>query len=122
MFKIRHTIAVGVAGLMVSISALAADVSGNWNLSVETPQGTRTPTMTLTQKGEELTGTYHSQRGDQPMTGSIKGNAVKLSYTIGGGDRSMTINYEGTLEGDTITGKVVMGQMGEGKFTAKKAP
>jgi len=115
-------IAASVAGVAISFAAMAADVSGNWNLSVETPQGTRTPTMTLAQKGDVLTGTYHSQRGDQPMTGSIKGNAIKLSYTVGGGDRSMTINYDGTLEGDTITGKVVMGQMGEGKFTAKKAP
>src|SRR5712671_1176811 len=122
MITVRQMIAASVAGVAISFAAMAADVSGNWNLSVETPQGTRTPTMTLAQKGEVLTGTYHSQRGDQPMTGSIKGNAIKLSYTVGGGDRSMTINYDGTLEGDTITGKVVMGQMGEGKFTAKKAP
>jgi hypothetical protein len=122
MFKISHLVVAGVAGAVVSLAAMAADVSGNWNLSVETAQGTRTPTMTLAQKGEELTGTYHSQRGDQPLTGSIKGKDVKFSYTIGGGDRSLTINYEGTLDGDTIAGKVVMGQMGEGKFTAKKAP
>jgi D-glucosaminate-6-phosphate ammonia-lyase len=121
MFKTTQLIA-GAAALIVSVAAFAADVSGNWNLSVETQRGTTTPTMTLAQKGEALTGTYHSQRGDQPMTGTIKGNDVKLSYTIGGGDRSMTINYEGKLEGDTISGKVQMGQMGEGKFTAKKAP
>ena len=122
MFKARQVIAAGIAGCMMSFAALAADVSGNWNLSVETPQGTRTPTMTLVQKGEEVTGSYHSQRGDMPVTGTLKGNDLKLSYTMGAGDRSMTINYEGTVAGDSITGKIVMGQMGEGKFTAKKAP
>ena len=122
MFKARQLIAAAIAGCMVSFAALAADVSGNWNVTIETPQGARTPTMTLVQKGEEVTGTYHSQRGDMPMTGSLKGNDLKLSYTMGAGDRSMTINYEGTVEGDSIKGKVVMGQMGEGTFTAKKAP
>ena len=120
MFKTRSLIA-GVTGLVISLAAMAADVSGNWNLSVETQRGTNTPTMTLTQKGKELTGTYHSQRGDQPLTGTIEGNDVKFSYAIGGGDRSRTINYEGKVEGDSMSGKVVMGQMGEGKFTATKA-
>lgn len=122
MFKARQLIAALVAGCMVSFSALAADVSGKWNLSVETPQGTRTPTMTLAQKGEEVTGTYHSQRGDMPVTGTLKGNDLKLAYTMSMGGQSMTINYEGVVDGDSIAGKIVMGQMGEGKFTAKKAP
>jgi hypothetical protein len=122
MLNARKLILAGAAGLLVSLAAFAADVSGNWNLSIETPQGTRTPTMTLTQKGEELTGTYHSQRGDMPLTGTIKGKEIKFGYTMGGGDRSMTISYEGTVEGDSMSGKMTMGQMGEGKFTAKKAP
>jgi len=119
--KVRQLFVAGVAGVLTSFAALAADVSGNWNLTVETQRGTQNPTMTLAQKGEEVTGTYKGARGEMPVTGTLKGKDLKLAYTVSMQGNSMTINYEGVVEGDTITGKVVMGQMGEGKFTAKKA-
>jgi len=122
MFRVRQMFVAGAAGLLVSFAASAADVTGNWNLTVENPRGTSNPTMALVQKGEEVTGTYKSQRGEMPVTGTLKGNDLKLSYTVNMQGNSMTINYEGTVDGDSIAGKVVMGQMGEGKFTAKKAP
>jgi hypothetical protein len=120
MFKARMFV-VGVAGLLVSLAASAADVNGNWALTVESPRGTQNPTMALTQKGEEVTGTYKGARGEMPVKGTLKGNDLKLSYTVEMQGQSMTINYEGVVAGDNITGKVVMGQMGEAKFTAVKA-
>jgi len=121
MFKARQVLMAGVAGLLVSFAASAADVTGDWNLAVETQRGTQNPSMSLTQKGEEVTGTYKGMRGEMPMKGTIKGNDLKLSYTINAQGNEFTINYEGVVDGDTITGKVIMGQMGEGKFTATKA-
>ena len=121
MLHARKLVIAGVAGALMSFSALAADVTGNWNLTVETQRGTQNPTMSLTQKGEEVTGTYKGARGEMPVKGTCKGNDLKLSYTISMQGNEMTINYEGVVAGDTITGKVVMGQMGEGKFSAKKA-
>lgn len=121
MFKARQMFVAGVAGLMVSFAASAADVSGNWNLTVETQRGTQNPSMTLVQKGEEVTGTYKGARGEMPIKGTIKGNDLKLAYTISAQGNEFTINYEGVVDGDSIAGKVIMGQMGEGKFSAKKA-
>jgi hypothetical protein len=122
MLHARKLLIAGAAGALMSFSALAADVSGNWNLTVESPRGTQNPTMVLTQKGEEVTGTYKGARGEMPVKGTCKGNDLKLAYTVSMQGNEMTINYEGVVAGDTITGKVVMGQMGEAKFTAKKAP
>lgn len=120
--KVSHIVCAAVLGVCASLAAFAADVSGNWNLTVESPRGTTNPTMTLTQKGEDVTGTYKSPRGEMPITGTLKGNDLKLSYTVSMGDRSLTIDFVGVVDGDSITGKTVMGQMGEGKFSAKKAP
>lgn len=122
MLKVRHLVLAAIAGAATSFSALAADVSGNWNLTVESPRGTQNPTMTLAQKGEEVTGTYKGARGEMPLKGTLKGNDLKLSYTVSMQGNEMTINYEGVVNGDAIDGKVIMGQMGEAKFTAKKAP
>jgi hypothetical protein len=33
----------------------------------------------------------------------------------------LAITYTGTVEGDSIKGKVVLGEMGEGTFTGKKS-
>ncbi len=43
---------VGVA----SAAAAEADLSGKWQLEIVSPQGTRTPTMTLKQTGTQVYG------------------------------------------------------------------
>jgi len=56
--------------------AFAADVSGRWQVNVETNQGSGAPLVELQQQGEKLTGTFHSQiLGDAKLTGTVKGNA-----------------------------------------------
>jgi len=47
-----------MAALATATSLVFADVTGTWKLSVETPNGTGTPTVILKQDGEKLTGTY----------------------------------------------------------------
>jgi hypothetical protein len=98
-----------------------ADVAGAWAITVETGQGSATPSVTLKQDGEKLTGTYSSQLfGEQPVTGSIKGNAITFQFTATVEGNSLTVVYSGTVEKDTMKGKVVLGDLGEGTFTAKK--
>lgn len=121
MFKARHMIAAGIAGLMVSISALAADanVSGTWTMSTETPQGARESTLTLKQEGTALTGSIKGARGENPVTGSVAGNEVKFSYTLSMQGNEIKIDYVATVDGANMTG-VAKNPRGESKFTAKK--
>jgi hypothetical protein len=98
-----------------------ADVAGAWALTVETGQGTGTPSVTFKQDGEKLTGAYSSQVfGEQKVTGTIKGNAITFSFTGSVEGNSMTVTYAGTVEKDTMKGKVTLGDLGEGTFTGKK--
>jgi hypothetical protein len=97
------------------------DVAGTWALTVETPQGTGNPTLTLKQDAEKLTGTYNSQFfGERPVTGSVKGDAITFSFTVSMEGNTVTVTYSGTVEKDTMKGKVAFGDMGEGTFTGKK--
>jgi hypothetical protein len=99
----------------------AQDVAGVWALTVETPQGTGNPTLTLKQDGDELTGTYLSQVfGEREVTGSIKGNAISFSFTVSMEGNTVKVTYSGTVEKDAMKGRVAFGDMGEGTFTAKK--
>jgi hypothetical protein len=111
---------LAVFGVLMSTAAFA-DVSGTWLMSVETQAGAGTPTFTLKQNGDQVTGTYKGQLGEAPVTGSVKGNVITLSYKINAQGQDLEVVYTGTLDGDKITdGKVHLGAFGDGTFTGKK--
>jgi hypothetical protein len=122
MNTLRAKLFVGACAIAVTVLAYAADVAGTWALSVESPRGTRQSTLVLTQKGEEIAGTMKSERGDMPVSGTLKGNALAFGYKMSMQGNEMDIKYTGTVDGDAISGTVSFGGMGEGKFTGKKQP
>lgn len=97
-----------------------ADVTGTWNLTVETQAGSGNPTITLKQEGEALTGTYKGQLGEAPLKGSIKGNDIKFSFKVNVQGQDLDVEYAGTVDGNVMKGKVKLGELGEGTFTGKK--
>ena len=93
-------------------------IDGTWKLTVETSAGTGTPTMVLKQNGEtEITGTYTGRFGEMPVKGKKDGNKFTISFEVQG----MEITYQGTLDGDNMSGIMKMGDMGDGKFTGKRS-
>jgi len=98
-----------------------ADVSGVWAFTIETGNGTGTPTVTFKQDGEKLTGHYSSQvLGERDFTGTIKGNAINFTIEADLQGQALKVSYSGTVDKDTMKGKVVLGELGEGTFTGKK--
>ena len=108
---------VGIA----SATAAEADLSGTWQLEIVSPQGTRTPIVTLTQTGTQLSGTYKSQRGEVPVSGSIQGNDFILTVKLEGQTEKLTVEYKGHVDGNVLNGRVMMGARGEANFTGKRA-
>ena len=98
----------------------AANISGNWTLNVETPMGARDMKLVATQTGETLTGSIASPRGDMPITGTVKGNAVAFEMKVNAQGMDMVINYAGTVEGNAMKGTAKFGDFGDGTFTGKK--
>ena len=99
------------------------DVTGKWQFTVQTDAGTGTPTVTLKQDGEKLTGHYSSETlGEADLTGSVKGNDVKFSFSASLQGQSVPVAYSGTLDGkDSMKGTIdIAGGMASGTFTAKK--
>jgi hypothetical protein len=111
---------LAVLGILASTAAFA-DVSGTWVMTVETSAGSGTPTFTLVQKGDQVTGSYKGQFGEAPVTGTVKGNSITLTYKVSAQGQDLDVVYTGTLDGDKITdGKVKLGSFGDGTFTGKK--
>jgi len=67
------------------------DVTGTWELTVETPQGTGNPTIVLKQEGEKLTGVYKGRFGEVNLQGSVKGNDITFSITVNAQGTELTI-------------------------------
>jgi hypothetical protein len=71
--------ALAVAPLAAAGQASKVDVTGKWLFNVQTDAGSGTPTVTLKQDGEKLTGHYSSQNfGEQELTGTVK--ATRSSF------------------------------------------
>ncbi len=107
------------ASLAVSGFA-AADMTGTWAVTVETEMGSGTPSFDLVEEGGKLSGTYNGQMGSMPISGTIDDKTFKLVINVDAQGQSMAIEYAGSVDGDSIEGKLDFGGMGGGTFTGKK--
>jgi len=98
------------------------DLTGDWNLSVELPDMTATPTLTIKQDGEKLTGDYVStQYGKFPLKGTVKGSEVTFSFTMTVEGNGLDVTYTGTVDKDGgMAGSVNYGEMMSGRFSGTK--
>jgi hypothetical protein len=101
-------------------AARITDVSGTWELNVESPMGSRASDAIFTQTGETLGGKMVSPRGEVPLTGTVSGDTVKFGINVNVQGQSLQIDYSGIVTGDTMSGTVVFGSFGDGKWTGKK--
>jgi len=119
-FKTGLGALLAIAAFTAAQFASAADVTGTWIMSVETSAGSGTPTFILVQKGETLSGSYKGQLGEAQVAGTVKGDQVTIEYKVDGQGQSLAVKYSGKTDGKTMSGKVSLGQLGEGTFTGTK--
>jgi hypothetical protein len=120
---VRFIAKLGVITTALAVSAaaaFAADITGRWTLTVETPGGTRQSTVEFKQDGKNLTGAIHSQVGDAPLTGSVDGDQVSFSVTRERDGQQFKIDYSAKVEDAKMTGTVKFGDNDAIPFTAAK--
>jgi hypothetical protein len=96
------------------------DVTGKWAFNVETSAGAGSPTMTFKQDGEKLTGHYTGTFGEADLAGTVKGADISFSFSVDAQGTTIKEIYTGTVDKDTMKGKIVIEGLGEGTFTAKR--
>ena len=104
----------------VPVFAQAPNVTGEWAFTVTTDQGGGTPVITFKQDGEKLTGNYAGQLGNADLTGTVKGSAIHFTFTLDVQGQQAPVTYDGTVEKNTMKGKLDIGGMVTGTFTATK--
>jgi hypothetical protein len=114
---------VAFATVAFAGQAAKVDVTGKWQFTVQTDAGTGTPTVTLKQDGEKLTGHYSSETlGEADLTGTVKGNDIKFAFNASLQGQSVPVAYTGTIQSkDSMKGTLdLAGGMATGTFTAKR--
>jgi len=97
---IRRSLTALIALLVFAAVCLAANVDGNWEGTVKTPNGDMALTFVFKADGAKLTGTVQSPMGELPIAdGKIDGDKITFNVDAGGN----TIAHEGKLNGDTMT-------------------
>jgi len=123
--KCTKSVIVVVALFLAGTPIIAQDtvnVTGNWILVVNTEAGgTTMPTVTFKQDGEKLTGHYSSlSLGEANITGTVKGQQIDFGFNTEVQGFALQVRYTGTVKGDTMSGKISLGELGDGTFTGKK--
>lgn len=106
--------------LSLSLSAQEVDVSGDWELTMETPQGEITMEVHFDQDGENLTVTITEPRGEIEGDGTISGNEIEWTVTRSTPSGEMTMTYTGTVDGETMSGEVQIGNFGSAQWKATR--
>lgn len=96
-------------------------VDGNWTLTMTTPMGERNATLSLTAAGGMLTGTQGAEGNTAEIfDGAVSGDNVSWKVSITN-PMPLTLEFTGTVSGDSISGEMGIGPMGSFPFTGTKA-
>jgi hypothetical protein len=96
-------------------------VDGNWTITLKTPMGDQKSDLSFKVDGGVLTGTQSAQGQTQPIAnGKVDGDTVMWSNSITT-PMPMTLDFTGTVAGDTLNGSCKAGAFGSFPFTGGRA-
>jgi hypothetical protein len=96
-------------------------VDGKWEIVINSPLGAQKAVLDLVTDGASLTGTQTAQQGSGPLeNGKVEGSALSWSAKISS-PMPMTLDFAGTVDGDTLSGSVKAGSFGSFPFTGSRS-
>lgn len=99
--------------------AQSPNVVGSWDITIESPQGTRNTLLIIKQDGDKLAGMMKSPRGERPLNSvTLKGNDITLTMTINAQGQDLVVTYKGKVEKDKMSGEADFGGFATGAWSA----
>jgi hypothetical protein len=99
--------------LLTTLAATAqpADVTGNWRVTISTPDGTITGKASFKQTGETITGWVGPDETDPiPITGSLTGNKLTIKTHPQPGRTAAFEKCDLTVNADKLVGSIDTGK------------
>jgi hypothetical protein len=121
MIRLKSTL-LALSLLSASPVFAQTNVTGDWDVTVVSPQGTNTTPVTFKQEGDKVSGVFKGAQGSLPFEGgTVTGSELKFTFTITTQGMQLPITLVGKIEGETIAGKADFGGFAEGDWTAKRS-
>ncbi len=93
--------------------------TGKWNVVIESPLGEQRREMTLDATAEAFTGSVTGPDGTHAIDGKIAGDRLTWSDKVTS-PMPLTVIFEVTLAGESMSGIVKLGIFGKAKFYATR--
>jgi D-glucosaminate-6-phosphate ammonia-lyase len=106
----------------VIIEPPAADLTGNWDVSVDYYSGKGEHKLFLEkQEGNDIRGTHKSTFSLLNIAGKINGNNVRLQSNYRENAESIPFTFDGIIDGDSFSGVLYLGEYRSANFIAKRS-
>lgn len=121
LFAVAAGFALAAPAIAQDPEPPAADLTGEWVLTVESPNGTGTREVEFEQDGNELGGTIASTMASGELTGTVDGTSVRFTAVVAMDTGDFEIVYRATIaDGALVDGTVDFGTYGSGTFTGRR--
>lgn len=120
LFAISVTCLLALVGSALP-QAQSDNVSGDWNVTLNTQIGLTKWRATFVQEGEQLTGEIDiGDRTILPLEGTVKENTVKFAFIVPDPDGDLPISMAGQFDGTSIKGTGSFIWFGYGEWMAER--
>lgn len=116
-----HEVLSKKRGPKPEMSSPAANLSGNWDFNIKFFSSNSQHTMSLQQDGNWIQGTHKSDFENRTINGTIDGNQVKLESTVRIVADDIDYQFFGTINGDSMSGDIHLGEYRTATFTAVRS-
>lgn len=118
VIHVTRLIAPAAVALVVwATPALAQEVSGTWQFTVELDVGRGRPTFVFAQDGDTLSGTYQGTFDSADVSGTVQDDRIEFRFEVQGN----TATYIGTIDDNTMSGTCEYVGVGSGVWDAERA-
>jgi hypothetical protein len=124
MFSGRQLVRAALAYALLAALAIPllaqANAAGEWRVNFVVPTGTRSVNMVINQQRATLSGTVINEDGEFPLKGRIADDQVTIVWSVPESGKLMELTMKGKLSGDSISGSLQVGDVGEGPLSARR--
>ncbi len=100
-----HVAALALVVFGASSAFAQTTIVGDWDMTINSPQGANTTKVTFKQDGEKVDVLFKGPQGELPFTGTLTGSDLKFVFTIQFQGMPLEIAMTGKVENDAMTGK-----------------
>jgi uncharacterized pyridoxal phosphate-dependent enzyme len=103
------------------LSGTPAALAGKWDVTMTYTRGTSHQTFDIQQSGNDLKGEHTGEIYSGQLQGSVHADQALIASVMPVGGNEIHYTFTGTVQGNTMGGKVYLGEYGEATWTASRA-